>query len=107
MLLPLYRRHLMGDHFLRADDIERMRGALGGVPRWKLYIYPVVIMPSASLFVKLTENIPSMGLLLLVGLRAAPAWVECNERDFDNRQRCANDVDGRRRSLARNPTGRS
>ena len=42
-----------------------------------------------------------------VGLRAAPTWIECNEHDFGNRQRCANDVHGKRRSLARNPTGRS
>ena len=42
-----------------------------------------------------------------VGLRAAPTWIERNEHDFDNRRRYANDAHRKRRSPARNPTGRS
>ena len=42
-----------------------MHGALGGVPRWQLFAVHLIGMRSASLFVKLTENILSMGLPLL------------------------------------------
>jgi hypothetical protein len=43
----------------------------------------------------------------LVGLRVAPAWVECDECDRDDRRRYANDAHRKRGSPARNPTGRS
>jgi hypothetical protein len=42
-------------------------------------IYPVIIMRPASLYVKLTENIPSMGMLFPVRRQEA-VWNNIGEK---------------------------
>jgi len=45
-----------------------LHASLGGSLKWKRSVCPVLVMSEANLFVKLTENIPSMGLLFLVSV---------------------------------------
>ena len=50
----------------RLGSSGRTHDCSGGVWEWRLVLFPVLVMRRAVLFVKLTGNIPSMGLLFLI-----------------------------------------